>query len=789
MANLGSLIVELSANTAKLQSDLGKAAAIAEARAREIDKSFNVVKTGLASIGIGFAVGATFDAIKSKIEGVITSAAGLQQLSERTGATVEALSGLVGIAKLSGTDTEALATGLQKLSKSMIDAENGGKKTSAAFEAIGISTSELAGKRPEQVFQMVSKALAGFEDGAEKVVIAQTLLGKAGANLLPVMNDLAAAGDLQVKVTAEQAAQADELEKNQLRLRASTDAVFKKIGLELIPVFDAFTKALLETQNANDGVRKAVGDLAADGSIRSWAEGAAKAAAFVIDAFDGVVRVVQIVGKGIGATAAAAVSIVSGEFSQAGTIMKEFGADADAIMNRTLFSSRLQKQLEDNRKTAAAVEPRKKIDASGLGNDNDKSYKGPKDDPAKKELEGRLKAQEDFIAAEKTLLSTREQYIDHFRNLEYYTLRESEEKKQELIAVGLARTEAAYDEEVAAINRYLAKTGILDKERQDGQNKLAEVSRKRAAAEAEASKKITDSQLKIDEVKERFNLATAETARQQARANDEAQFQIDLMGKSTLEVEKAIAARKIQADLEERIFQLKKQDPNVDTSKAIADAAIQQAKATALIEQGYLKQRDAIFGASEALRKYAEDATNAGAQVENAVTGSLKSLEDTLVDFVTKGKADFKSLANSIIADLARIAVKQTITGPLSSALGGLLGGGFNVGLANLMPGDSLDNFLSLSGNFARAAGGPVSGGSTYLVGEHGPELFTAGSSGTIIPNDALQGGGGQAINIVINNTVGDVATLSQLKEAQAGTERRIAGMIGRSQRYGGALA
>lgn len=47
-----------------------------------------------------------------------------------------------------------------------------------------------------------------------------------------------------------------------------------------------------------------------------------------------------------------------------------------------------------------------------------------------------------------------------------------------------------------------------------------------------------------------------------------------------------------------------------------------------------------------------------------------------------------------------------------------------------------------------RAAGGPVSGGSTYLVGERGPELFTAGSSGLIHPSGSFGGGGMQ---IVIN--------------------------------------
>jgi len=49
----------------------------------------------------------------------------------------------------------------------------------------------------------------------------------------------------------------------------------------------------------------------------------------------------------------------------------------------------------------------------------------------------------------------------------------------------------------------------------------------------------------------------------------------------------------------------------------------------------------------------------------------------------------------------------------------------------------------------ARASGGPVAGGSTYLVGERGPELFTPGTSGNITPNGGF--GGGSTINVNVN--------------------------------------
>ena len=57
----------------------------------------------------------------------------------------------------------------------------------------------------------------------------------------------------------------------------------------------------------------------------------------------------------------------------------------------------------------------------------------------------------------------------------------------------------------------------------------------------------------------------------------------------------------------------------------------------------------------------------------------------------------------------------------------------------------------ALSGMFPalfpqRAKGGPVKGGSPYIVGEKGPELFVPSSSGNIVPNDAMGGA-----NIVVN--------------------------------------
>jgi hypothetical protein len=60
-----------------------------------------------------------------------------------------------------------------------------------------------------------------------------------------------------------------------------------------------------------------------------------------------------------------------------------------------------------------------------------------------------------------------------------------------------------------------------------------------------------------------------------------------------------------------------------------------------------------------------------------------------------------------------------------------------------------------------RALGGPVSGGTAYMVGERGPELFVPKGSGTIIPNG--MSGGGATINLTVNGAIDPIATARQI--------------------------
>lgn len=105
-----------------------------------------------------------------------------------------------------------------------------------------------------------------------------------------------------------------------------------------------------------------------------------------------------------------------------------------------------------------------------------------------------------------------------------------------------------------------------------------------------------------------------------------------------------------------------------------------QGKELAMVREFHDKklaiQGDWKLGALDTLRNYADEAANVYDSIGNAMGNVFTGMEDALTQFVTKGKMDFKSLADSIIQDMIRIVIQQSITGPLAGMMGGWFGGG-----------------------------------------------------------------------------------------------------------------
>jgi len=146
-----------------------------------------------------------------------------------------------------------------------------------------------------------------------------------------------------------------------------------------------------------------------------------------------------------------------------------------------------------------------------------------------------------------------------------------------------------------------------------------------------------------------------------------------------------------------------------------------------------------------ALEKYIDSTYEMDRALQDVTVDGLKGLEDSFANIVTgtsSVKDAFRNMANSIVADLARIAARKAIGG----IVGGLGGGG---GLGGIVSG--------LFGG--KAIGGSVQRGQPYMVGERGAEMFVPNQAGSIVPNNQL-GGGAVTVNQTVNLTTGVAQTV-----------------------------
>ena len=209
-------------------------------------------------------------------------------------------------------------------------------------------------------------------------------------------------------------------------------------------------------------------------------------------------------------------------------------------------------------------------------------------------------------------------------------------------------------------------------------------------------------------------------------ANDQYEFQNSLIGMNARDQEIATVTRKNFLAVEQQIWDAEKNGAklSIDTQQKLRDEATKStAKMVEAINARWEAEHAWETGVAKALNDYIDTVSNAAAQSQKLFSDAFKGMEDALVNFVKTGKLDFKTLADSIISDLIRIQIQNSIMKPLAQATSGMSFSGLFSGAGSF-----------LSGLF-KADGGPVSGGQPYIVGEQGPEWFVPNGAGTILPN------------------------------------------------------
>lgn len=166
-------------------------------------------------------------------------------------------------------------------------------------------------------------------------------------------------------------------------------------------------------------------------------------------------------------------------------------------------------------------------------------------------------------------------------------------------------------------------------------------------------------------------------------------------------------------------------------------------------------------GLERGLLKVQQDLNDMASDIERVFTNAFKSAEDALTEFIQTGKLDFRGFVNSILEDLIRLSVRQTILKPLANALGGFLG-------------------FDTSGLFGGAAGG-----------DNGAAALNGSATQLNIAATSLQGaaaslaaGGGIGGNLAGALTQGTqaAAQATQAASTAAGSVQQLPGIFGAFQ-------
>ena len=352
--SLGTLTIDIAANLARLESDLGKANRLSEKFAEDQKRRYaRIGKVIGAAIG-AVATGAFAGWIKQSIDAADAAAETAQAL----GISIEAYQGLSFAASTAGVNQESLTGALNKFNKTISAAAAGSKKQAAAFADIGVSVRDANGglKDADKVLLEVADKFKGYEDGANKAALAQDLFGKTGAKLIPLLNQgkqgitdlMTQAQRLGLVMSTEAAAAADQFNDNLTVLAGVSRGMANNIATGLLPALNDISGLMIDLAGDTDTAKEAGEGLGAVFKVLTSlaiAVGSEFAAA----------------GTRLGAYAAAVTQVAGGEFAAAAQILKDADDDIDAIRakaaarNDKLWSGEFGEQGKEAAKTAAVV--------------------------------------------------------------------------------------------------------------------------------------------------------------------------------------------------------------------------------------------------------------------------------------------------------------------------------------------------------------------------------------------------------------------------------------------------
>lgn len=187
MPTLGSLVIEMRADLARLQTDMNKGVGIVERGAASMRAAAGIAKSALGGLAAGLVGGLSVGALASVVKNVADYGDHLNDLSKSTGASVEQLSFLNFAAKQSGSSIDGLSSAIAKMQKNLAEVAKGAAGPAAkALATLKINAADLV--KTDLVTQIgtIGDALNKIRNPAERAALGIAVVGKGFRDAAPL---------------------------------------------------------------------------------------------------------------------------------------------------------------------------------------------------------------------------------------------------------------------------------------------------------------------------------------------------------------------------------------------------------------------------------------------------------------------------------------------------------------------------------------------------------------------------------------------------------------------------
>lgn len=251
-ANYSERVYKISVDGAQAIKQLEKISGSASS----IDQRMAKVGSTLRTVFAVGAVAAGARALSNEIMSISQSFDDMGKAAQKVGVAAEALSGLKFAAGQSGVEFDTLQGGLRKLSVALNDINDASSETSQLLKQMGVTASDTA----DTAFRKIADRISEMPDGIQKTAAAMKLFGKAGAEMVPLLNEGAdgldkfqkRAEELGLILKDQTIAQLTIFNDSLDELGKAAEGVKNKIIQGLAPALAAIAKSAADSTTVSD---------------------------------------------------------------------------------------------------------------------------------------------------------------------------------------------------------------------------------------------------------------------------------------------------------------------------------------------------------------------------------------------------------------------------------------------------------------------------------------------------------------------------------------------------------